>query len=155
MKLNLGCGQNRLEGYVNVDMEPNLKPDVLANLCVFWPWDDGSVAEAVFNHSLEHMAAWQVVFKELWRVCRDGALVTITVPHVRHDDWLNDPTHVLRVTPEFMSLLSRKNCARFRELHGANSPLADYIGVDFDLVSAEHVLTRALRICRMIRPCRS
>lgn len=144
LKLNCGSGQNRLDPpWINVDCEPAAGADVTANLCVAWPWLDGTVGEVVFNHSLEHMASWQVVFRELYRVCANGALVHITVPQCRHDDFLNDPTHVLRVTPEFLQLLSRKNCARFRELKAANSPLAEYLGVDFELTKAEQVLDPA------------
>ncbi len=149
MRLNLGCGQNKLvapageEPWVNVDCEPSIGADVTANLCINWPWEDNSVTEAVFNHSLEHLGSWQVVFKELYRVCKPGAVVHVTVPSPRHDDWLNDPTHVLRVTPEFLQLLSRKNCRRFAEMKAANSPLAEYLGVDFELTKAEQVLDPA------------
>lgn len=144
LKLNLGAGTNHQPApWVNVDRVGSTNPDEVCDLEGQWPWADNSVSEVVFNHSLEHMAGWEKVFQELWRVCEDGAKVHIVVPCVRHDDWLNDPTHVFRVTPEMLALLSRKACAQFRAARAANSQLADYIGVDFELISAEQVLDPA------------
>ena len=40
IRLNLGCGQNKLDGYVNVDKYPTFSPDVLWDLETFpWPFD--------------------------------------------------------------------------------------------------------------------
>ena len=47
LKLNLGCGNQRPDGFVNVDASARCKPDILHNLETFpWPFDDNSVAEA-------------------------------------------------------------------------------------------------------------
>jgi len=146
LKLNLGCGLNRLgPEYVNVDKVAAASPDVCHDLEVFpWPWATGEVTEAVFNHSLEHMGGHPAVFvqimQELYRVCADGATVTITVPHPRHDHFLGDPTHVRVVTPEVLSLFSQANCRRWAEEGAANSPLAFYANVDFELVHRRYGL---------------
>ncbi len=44
----------------------------------------------------------------MYRVCRDGAVISISVPHPRHDDFINDPTHVRVVTPELLNLFNKK-----------------------------------------------
>lgn len=139
MKLNLGCGQNKLEGYVNVDCQSAANPDVLHHLEDFpWPFEASSVDEVVMNHVLEHLGAdaevFVSIFQELYRVCKPGALVKIAVPHPRHDHFLGDPTHVRVVTPEVLSLFSKKNCAAWAKSGAANSPLALYADVDFDLL---------------------
>jgi hypothetical protein len=145
MKLNMGCGQNRRDGYVNVDAEAACGPDVVWNLeHTPWPWDDGVAAEVLFNHSLEHMGASSSVFlammSELYRICRTGAVVDIIVPHPRHDDFLGDPTHVRAVTPAMMQLFSRAANEHWRANGASNTPFALYLGVDFETVSASTVL---------------
>lgn len=148
MKLNLGCGQNLLPGYVNVDRYGS--PDVQCDLETFpWPWPDNSVDEFLFNHSLEHMGASLRTFigiiKEVYRTGRDGALVKIAAPHPRHDTFLNDPTHVRAITPEVMSLFSRRNCAEWKRQGCANSPLALQHGVDFEIESVRFGLDEPYR----------
>lgn len=137
LRVNFGCGQNRLDGFVNVDKEREFAPDIVLDVGTAWPWKDGEIAEAVFNHSMEHVERWRTMFRELWRCCADGAVVKITVPHPRHDNFINDPTHVLRVTPEFLALLSRRVCAEMKQAKAANTPFADYLSVDFEVTKTE------------------
>ena len=150
MKLNLGCGQNRLEGYVNADREAAVKPDVVMDLESFpWPFEDGSVDEVVAFHVLEHVGRDPQVFirimQELYRVCRGGAQLFIAVPHPRHDNFFDDPTHVRAITPMTISLFSRRNCAEWKRLGGANTPLALYAGVDFELRDVKVIVADAYK----------
>lgn len=137
MKLNLGCGQRLLAGFVNVDKEGT--PDIKHDLEQFpWPFEGGVATEVVLNHVLEHLGAVPEVFigvmKELYRVCGSGALVRIAVPHPRHDHFLGDPTHVRPITPEVLSLFSKQNCERWKAAGAANTPLALYHDIDFETV---------------------
>lgn len=137
LRLNLGCGLNKLDGFVNVDKHG--APDVRHDLEIFpWPWPESSVEEVVLNHVLEHLGAASDVFigimKELYRVCAAEALVRIAVPHPRHDHFLGDPTHVRVITPEVMSLFSRRLNLEWQKQGAANTPLALYHGVDFEIV---------------------
>ena len=143
LRLNLGCGANKLAGFVNVDKLG--EPDARHDLEIFpWPWPEDSVAEIVLNHVIEHLGREADTFigilKEIYRVCVGGALIRIAVPHPRHDDFIGDPTHVRIVTPQVLSLFSRKNCERWAAEGAANSPLAIYYGVDFELVEQSIVL---------------
>jgi SAM-dependent methyltransferase len=145
MKLNLGCGLNHLDGYTNVDKQINANPDVLHDLERFpWPFDDSSVEEVVLNHVLEHLGrdpeVFVGIFRELYRVCKGGAKVQIAVPHPRHDHFLGDPTHVRVVTPEVLSLFSKKNCASWAKAGAANTPLAVYADVDFELLETRFLV---------------
>jgi hypothetical protein len=136
MKLNMGCGYRKLEGWVNVDLSPKCQPDLVCDLeSLPWPWKDDSVDEVLFNHSLEHMGQDPRTFlgmmKELYRVCEDQARIEIVVPHPRHDDFIGDPTHVRVITPGVLVLFNREFNDEVKSKGGLNTPLAHYLGVDF------------------------
>jgi len=38
------------------------------------------------------------IIRKLYRICKNQAIMDITVPHPRHDDFLADPTHVRPIT---------------------------------------------------------
>lgn len=86
---------------------------------------------------LEHLGQATEVYlgiiKELYRVCRDGAPVSIIVPHPRNDDFLTDPTHVRPITPEGLRMFSQAVNREWIEKQGAITPLALYLGVDFEI----------------------
>lgn len=136
MKLNLGCGNRKFDGFVNVDKYG--APDLLFDLeNLPWPWADSSVTEVKMIHVLEHLGKDTDVFlgimKELYRVCADQALVEIDVPHPRSDYFLGDPTHVRPINYPVLSLFSKKENQMFMEVGGSNTPLALILNVDFEL----------------------
>lgn len=149
MKLNMGSGMNRVGGFVNVDKMPNPGiVDVVHDLEVFpWPWPGNSAEAVVFYHSLEHMGQQADVFigimKELYRICAPGARIQIDVPHPRHDNFIGDPTHVRAVTPEMLALFSRKRCKDWVARKCANTPLALYHGIDFEVREVNMTLSGA------------
>ena len=118
MKLNLGCGENKYVGFINVDKFGT--PDLKHDLEKFpWPWKDNSVDEIRLIHILEHLDKdvdiYFIIFKELYRKCKDVILTTIFVPHFRHDFFFNDPTHLRVITPIILLLFSKsfnKYCAK-------------------------------------------
>jgi len=96
---DLGCGFNPILGFLNVDRSPACHPDLLFDAETHpWPWETSSIREVLFVHSMEHMGANANIFlamiRELYRVCAPLARERIIVPHPRHDDFINDPTHV-------------------------------------------------------------
>jgi hypothetical protein len=137
MKLNLGCGRDLKDGWVNVDTygdgvvkhDLNEKP---------WPWAADSVEEVLLHNVLEHLPDTIGVMKELYRVCKKDALVHIAVPHPRHDDFISDPTHVSNIVPGTLHSFSKKaNQATIRD---ANNPLALIHDVDFEMVKEAMVV---------------
>ena len=137
IKLNLGCGEKKLDGYVNVDKFG--EPDVHHDLEQFpWPWEESSVEEVVMSHVLEHLGqltdVYLGVIKELYRVCEPNAKILIAVPHFRHDNFFADPTHVRVITPLGLTLFSQKMNRQWIEQGASNSPLGIYHDVDFELV---------------------
>lgn len=103
MKLNLGCGSNRIDGYLGVDGFSACKPDVLLDLFRFpWPWDDNSVTAIRCSHILEHvphqisghqrdgLILWM---EECWRILVPNGVVEVFYPHLHSDVAFVDPTH--------------------------------------------------------------
>lgn len=140
MRLNLGCGGDKREGWRNIDKFAILEPDEVVDLEHFpWPWPDGSATEVLLKHVLEHLGAetetYRRIIQELWRVCADGAEITVIVPHPRHDHFLNDPTHVRPITAAGLQMLSRKSNREWAEKGLGNTPLGLIWEVDFELVS--------------------
>ncbi|MFH1130098.1 MAG: hypothetical protein V1754_02105 [Pseudomonadota bacterium] len=136
LKLNLGCGQNFLPGYINVDKEG--EPDFRFDLETFpWPWANNSAQEVVLHHVLEHLGettnSFLSIMKELYRICRPDAVVKIVVPHPRHDSFLSDPTHVRAINETTISLFSKAKNLEWKRARVANSPLALYLGVEFEI----------------------
>jgi hypothetical protein len=145
MKFNMGCGANRKDGYVNVDSQAAFSPDEIWDLeQTPWPWPDGCAEEVLFIHSLEHMGGDPKVFlgimSELYRIMAPGGEVHIHAPHPRHDNFINDPTHVRAITPAMLSLFDRAENDAWIAAGAANSPLAHYTGVDFHIEQAATVL---------------
>jgi hypothetical protein len=140
LRLNLGCGQKRFDGYINVDRfgEPDLRHDLES---VPWPWSDDSVSEIIMEHVLEHLGRDATVYldiwKEIYRVCQDGATIRIAVPHHRHEFFYNDPTHVRAVTAEGMNLFSQRLNRKGAAKGLSNTPLGLYLGIDFEPVDVK------------------
>jgi hypothetical protein len=145
-KLNLGCGQNKIPGYINVDKYDSFQPDIVWDLEIFpWPFEDNSVSEIVMHHSLEHMGAstdcFLSIIKELYRISAPGAQIHIDVPHPRSDSFTGDPTHVRAINSNVLALFSKKENARSKALGWANTPLGVYLDVDFDVAPAKYNLS--------------
>ena len=136
LKLNLGCGEKRIPGYINVDKYGS--PDIKHDLESFpWPWETNSVSDIVLIHVLEHLGKdveiYFGVFKEMYRICNHGAKIKIIVPHFRHQFFYDDPTHVRIVTPLGLQLFSQRLNKLWVEKGAANSPLGLYLDINFEL----------------------
>jgi len=94
MKLDLGCGKQKKMGYVGVDCVKLPGVDVLCNLDKErLPQENNTVEEVFSMHFMEHVSDLLFVMDEIWRVCKDGAKVTIAVPYFTSIGAFRDPTH--------------------------------------------------------------
>ena len=88
LKLNLGCGDKILPGYVNVDVAPSRggrEPDVICDLRDLHPFATGTVDEILSVHVVEHFWRWEVVgvLREWVRVLKPGGLMVLECPNLR------------------------------------------------------------------------
>lgn len=146
MRLNLGCGQNKLPGYINVDKYNNFSPEIVHDLEIFpWPFEDSSISEIVMHHVLEHIGAdtntFLSIIKEVYRISQNGCYLKIAVPHPRSYGFESDPSHVRIITPQIMSLFSLKNNLEWAKNGWPNTPLATYLAVDFEITNVTNFLT--------------
>jgi len=138
MKLNIGCGYAHKEGYINVDSDPECKPDHCFDLTKpNWPLETDSIEEVIAEHVLEHLEGtegFMTFWKELYRVCKHGTVVQIEVPHWEHDTFHHDPTHVRKVTPIGIAMFDQKrNSEQDRE-----TKLGIMNKVDFELQAVNY-----------------
>jgi len=97
LKIDLGCGTRKLDGFVGADVRAFDGVDVVVNLGQDrWPWTDASVGEAHASHVLEHLTMPERChfFNELYRVLAPGARVLIVTPYWASTRAYGDPTHV-------------------------------------------------------------
>jgi hypothetical protein len=145
LKLNLGCGHNRKDGWVNVDRMPDCNPDIVHDLERFpWPFDDDSVGEIMLTHALEHLGesseTYLCIIRELYRVCAHEATIYIDVPHPRHDHYLYDPTHVRPITVGGLQVFDQALNRKLTSEGYANTPLGIYLGVDFRIKNFRYTI---------------
>jgi predicted SAM-dependent methyltransferase len=83
LKLNLGCGDRPLPGFVNVDALPTAHGvDVVADISERLPFDDSSASLVYATHLLEHFPHSRSVdiLKEWRRVLEPGGQLLVAVP---------------------------------------------------------------------------
>ena len=80
-KLNLGCGLDYKKDWVNVDII-NVKKDIKHDINkVPYPFKSNTFDEVLMRMILEHVNEPMAVLKEIVRISKSGAKLTIIVPH--------------------------------------------------------------------------
>lgn len=87
MRLNLGCGDKILDGYINVDVAPSRNgknPDVICDLKDLSEFETNSIDEILSVHVIEHFWRWEVedVLKEWVRVLKPGGRMMLECPNL-------------------------------------------------------------------------
>lgn len=145
IKLNLGCGTNKLDGFINVDKTNICDPDIIHDLEKFpYPFKDNSVKEIILSHVLEHLGqnpeVFNLIIKEFYRICENGAIIDIRVPHPRHDNFLSDPTHVRPITIMTLSMYDKELNKVWEKEGSSNTPLGIINNVNFKIKKAQFFL---------------
>ena len=99
MKLDIGCGNKKKEGYVGLDISKNSDADIIASALDI-PIEDGRVSRINCSHLLEHFNPIEArqLFNEIYRILEIGGRAFIKVDR----DWTykrlmrKDPIHKYR-----------------------------------------------------------
>jgi len=86
LKLNLGCFDRPVAGFLNFDKE--------VDLTARWPWSDGEADLIRAWDVIEHLPDKIHTMNEIWRVLRKGGHADINVPTTDGSGAYQDPTHV-------------------------------------------------------------
>jgi SAM-dependent methyltransferase len=104
LKIDLGCGTKKQEGFIGVDSIKFDGVDIVMHMGKDpWPWKDNSVSEAYCSHAIEHLTAPERIHfvNELHRVLKKGGKATIIVPHWASCRAYGDLTHQWPPVSEF------------------------------------------------------
>lgn len=83
-KLNLGCGFDKKEGYLNVDINPCHEPDLVGDVTNLYMLPDRYYEHLIAKDILEHIPRLRIrnTLKEWNRILQDNALLELQVPNV-------------------------------------------------------------------------
>lgn len=121
-KLNLGCGEDKKEGFVNLDWNKLVEPDVVHDLNnVPYPFSDNEFDLVNASHVLEHLEKPFIIMEELHRILKPNGKLIVRVPHFSRGFTHAEHSHGFDVT---FPLYFDKNFTK-----------SGYFGVDFFLES--------------------
>lgn len=129
IKIDIGCGKNKRQGFVGVDSIAFEGVDVVLNIGKdVWPWEDGSVEEINCSHVAEHLKPDERVHmvNEMYRVLKLKGTALIITPHWSSTRAYGDLTHQWPPVSEFWYLYLNKG---WREI---NAPHNQDYKCDFD-----------------------
>lgn len=106
MKLNLGCGIYKRDGYFGIDILDECGADLVHDLNTGIPFDNDSVDEIYSSHFLEHCANVYFMLDEIYRVCKNGSKVYIRVPCYA----LGSPDHIHCFYPDWFERNINPSC---------------------------------------------
>ena len=94
MKLNIGCGRDIKEGYINLDKIGLNGVDVVHDLEeIPYPFKENRFDEIYCKHVLEHTGDLIAVMDELHRISKPSGKIKIIVPYFSGQGAYSDPTH--------------------------------------------------------------
>ena len=93
-RLNVGCGTDARDGWVNLDIAPLPGVDVVHDLDQLpLPFADSEFDEVDCTDVLEHVVDFPGTMRELHRILRPGGCLHVQSPHFTSHTSYVDPTH--------------------------------------------------------------
>lgn len=113
MKIDIGCGNHKKEGFIGLDIDKNSQADIIGS-ALDLPFKDNNVDQIYCSHLVEHFTPQQakIFFAEIYRVLKKGSQASLKVDH----DWSKkkllkkDPDHKYRYSvKELKKILQQFN----------------------------------------------
>lgn len=89
-KLNIGCGNDYREDFVNIDVDFNLpKVDIVMDIkpgILLAHFEQGSFSYILAQHFLEHFFHWEshLLLKDFYRLLTKGGLLNLSMPNAEN-----------------------------------------------------------------------
>ncbi len=96
IRLDVGCGENKQQGFVGMDVRELPGVDIVHDLEQFpYPLPDDCCLMIVGSHICEHIKPWHTIgfFNELWRIMRADGQLALSMPYAGSMGFWQDPTH--------------------------------------------------------------
>lgn len=111
VKLNLGCRDDLQEGFIGLDISPKCSADIIWDLNKTpWPFDNSSVDEIFTSHCIEHLDCLDTFLKEVYRICKPSAKITLIYPHYSRGDFSTQHKHMygIRILNDYPDMFNVK-----------------------------------------------
>lgn len=136
MKLDIGCGENKHEGYIGIDKRELPGVNLVIDLDNDWiPLPDNSVERIIAHNVLEHLECPYRVVQEMIRISMDGAIWDVRFPNPEHPNAWKDPEHKYILTPEFFDRFPELEVVKVMKHHPSRAPrlnwLADHLKISW------------------------
>jgi ubiquinone/menaquinone biosynthesis C-methylase UbiE len=125
-KLQIGCGWDKKEGFVNLDKSDEVEPDIVADIEKGLPFPDDSFEYIFSQHCLEHVRPeyWKFVLDEIARVAKKDCVLELYLPfdniysrtnsdHYRSFHWTSFSQNEVGSGREYYSKLKLKRIRKF------------------------------------------
>lgn len=87
MRLNIGCGRDIREGYINLDYHMAEGVQIVHDLNKYpYPFKSNVFDEIIAYDIIEHIESPQHIMNELFRILKKGGTLRIKVPHHTNPD---------------------------------------------------------------------
>ena len=102
IKIYLGAGKDRKEGFTHLDASPVTNPDIIWKCPDPLPFPDSSVEEVFSQDFLEHIHPEDKItlMNEIWRVLTRGGVMTHIIPLAGTRNDYGSPTHLSHWHPQ-------------------------------------------------------
>lgn len=94
VRVDLGCGPVKRNGFIGVDRFLLPGVDIAADLNKKLPFEDDFVDLVYASHSLEHVKDIMFTMNEIYRICKHGAQICIVVPYSEQKLNYANPYHL-------------------------------------------------------------